>query len=177
MLPTCTSFLSEKSPMAEIQLTKGYVAIVDDEDFEGLSKFKWHVACSNFGKPYASRKPIAGENRKETNIRLHRFILRAKDGEHVDHINGDTLDNRRCNIRVCTPAENMRNRPIQSNSTSGYKGVSWHKHRSKWRAQIKINGRKKHLGYFDNPKDAYMAYCLAAAELHGRFANTKSLKT
>lgn len=93
------------------------------------------------------------------------------DPRNVDHINGDGLDNRRENLRVCTHAENTRNKRMLSANTTGLKGVSWHKKDKKFRAQIGFDGQKVHLGNFDDPHLAHEMYCLAADMLHGEFAN------
>jgi lambda repressor-like predicted transcriptional regulator len=97
------------------------------------------------------------------------------DKAHVDHINGNRLDNRRENLRICTQHENNRNIWKPDQNRSGYKGVSFDARRSQWRARIKDqNGKEKWLGYFDTPEVAYGAYCAAAKECHGEFANLGS---
>lgn len=107
-------------------------------------------------------------------FRAHRlawfFVHGRWPVEHIDHIDGDGLNNRIDNLREATHSENLRNRGATTKNTSGFKGVSWHKARRKWQAQIKTNGRKKHLGSFDTPEAAYAAYCAAAEDLHGDFA-------
>jgi hypothetical protein len=94
------------------------------------------------------------------------------DGKFVDHINGDRSDNRICNLRLATKAQNGMNRGKQSNNTSGMKGVSWAKNAGKWSAHIKINRKKIHLGLFNNIEHAAAAYDSAAISLHGEFART-----
>lgn len=89
----------------------------------------------------------------------------------IDHINGIKDDNRISNLREATKSENLRNRGAQKNNKSGFKGVYRHKSNQKWASQITINGKQKTIGYFDNPEDAYQAYCKATEELHGEFAN------
>lgn len=105
---------------------------------------------------------------------LHRIIWLWMTGEwpknHVDHINGNPSDNRWCNLREATPSQNQRNHRISSRNTSGFKGV----HRTangKWRAMIRHGGKKVHIGIYDKPDEAYAAYCEAAKEKHGEFAN------
>nr|WP_064759029.1 HNH endonuclease [Escherichia coli] len=88
----------------------------------------------------------------------------------IDHINGNRTDNRICNLRLATLAENSRNRSAQKNGC-GYKGVYYSKRQRKWVGQIRANGIKHHLGVFDNPEDAHKAYCIAAKNLHGDFSN------
>lgn len=87
----------------------------------------------------------------------------------VDHINGDTSDNRICNLRSATQAENSRNQRISKNNSSGFKGVHWHARRQKWAASIRSNWKLHHLGYFDVPEDASRAYDEASVLLHGEF--------
>jgi hypothetical protein len=100
---------------------------------------------------------------------LHRIIMGEPVGKEVDHINGNKRDNRRENLRICNRSENNRNTGKKSNNTSGFKGVSWKKQRGKWRASIRVDGKCKHLGYFDDPQTAYRSYCRAATKYHGEF--------
>jgi len=90
--------------------------------------------------------------------------------KHIDHINMDQSDNRICNLRLVTRSQNQCNRGVQSNNTSGYKGVSFSKSHEKWHAYIKINRKRRHIGLFNCPTAAYIAYCKAARELHGQYA-------
>lgn len=144
-----------------------YSAIVDeiDSDLEGRN---WTVLITHNVK-YAMHK-VSGEL-------LHRLILSRildrplLDTEQVDHINLNGLDNRRCNLRLATNTENQRNKSKQVNNTSGYKGVYWRKDSNKWVAQIKVDNEVRHLGRFDTPEEAHAAYCEAAKQLHGEFAN------
>ena len=150
-----------------IQLTRGYVALVDDEDYEKLSKHKWRSAPRG-NRCYAFR--TVGPRNAQATILLHRVIMGAPDGLVVDHINGNTLDNRKENLRLCTTAQNGFNQGFQKNNTSGYKGVSYCKDTGKWQARITAEGKKYKLGRFHTPKEAYDAYCIAAKQLHGEFA-------
>lgn len=155
--------------MKEIPLTKGKVALVDDEDYGWLSAFRWcalQVRCHRF---YVVRNVPRGEGRRGT-IYMHRAIACPPAGLQVDHINGDSLDNRRLNLRVATNAQNNRNRGVSKNNTSGFKGVCWDGQTKKWVAHIETDGRQKKLGRFDTPKAAHAAYCSAAKELHQDFA-------
>ena len=92
-------------------------------------------------------------------------------GYQIDHINGLRYDNRIANLRLASPTDNQCNKPKCKNNTSGYKGVSWHKSRKCWVAQIAIHKKQKHLGVFETPEDAHRAYVKAATEIHGSFAN------
>lgn len=153
--------------MKKIPLTRGMFAIVDDEDFEELSKFNW---CAFRGRYtfYAMRKvPVNG---KEKVLQLHRAILKPLDSQQVDHRDGNGLNNVRSNLRLATHSQNKMNSKRYKNNKSGFKGVFWDRRDKKWRAEIRFNGNCKPLGYFSNPEDAYAAYCAAATELHGSFA-------
>ena len=85
---------------------------------------------------------------------------------HLDHINRDKKDNRITNLRVVTPSQNLQNTGLQKNSTSGYRGVSLNVPTGRWKAYIKVGGRRKHLGYFATPQEASVAYLAAAAQMH-----------
>lgn len=154
--------------MREIQLTNNHIALVDDGDYEQLNSVKWiaHKTKSGF---YASRR-IRLPNGAWTTEYMHRVILDAPPGFEVDHENGNGLDNRRHNIRLSTHRENLYNQRLRSSNKSGYKGVSWTKARNKWQASIKHNGKSRGLGYFDNPRDAALAYDNAALMYFGEFA-------
>lgn len=151
-----------------------YKAIVDDADKE-LADLRWSVLITKTSDTqYACRCIFI--NSKKVTILLHREILegilerKLTRYEQVDHINGHGLDNRRENLRLATAAQNQRNRGKQVNNTSGYKGVTWYKPSRKWRAQIMVKKKSISLGYFDNPEDAYKAYCEAADMYFGEFA-------
>ena len=160
--------------MKEILLTKGQVAIVDDDDFERLKGHKWFAAwCPHTESFYAQRNIPASRHRQRTII-MHREIMSASDGEEVDHRNHDTLDNRRSNLRVCTKQQNMLNRGIQRNNTSGFKGVKRHSQCRRWVATVQLNHKRKYLGLFRSPIDAAKAYDDAVLSLHGEFAVTNA---
>ena len=89
----------------------------------------------------------------------------------VDHINGDRDDNRAGNLRLATRSQNMKNTKKRQGTTSSYKGISWDASRNRWRAEIRINGKNKRIGRFDSEVEAHAAYCKAASEYHGEFAN------
>jgi hypothetical protein len=149
----------------DIPLTKGKVAIVDDEDYEWLSQWKWH--CSHV---YAVRRPYYGPNKKRRLIYMHRLILNTPDDMEVDHINLNGLDNRRCNIRNCTRSQNVENTSVRRDNNSGKKGVGWKKSNQKWIARINQNGKHIHIGCYDNLDEAADAYYKKSVELFGEFA-------
>lgn len=152
-----------------IELTQGKRAIVDDEDFEWLNQYRWSAAHTK--ERWSAVGPIRGEDGKNKTIAMHRLILNAPNGMFVDHINHDPLDNRRANIRLCTPAENTRNRRPQKNG-SGYKGVRYKKNQNLWEARIRLNGKRRSIGYYATAVRAAIAYDKAAREMHGEFAHT-----
>ena len=156
--------------MIEIPLTHGQVALIDDEDYDLVSQYKWHAYWDPSTKSFYAKTGIRKPDGKQTSLRMHRLIMKAKKGEQVDHINHDTLDNQKENLRLCTNSQNQHNRGRKSNNTSGCKGVDWYKASGKWRAQIALNGKVMHLGYFAIKQEAYEAYCKAALELHGEFS-------
>lgn len=162
-----------------VELSNGYTAIVDDEDFERVSRYKWSYKPVS-GKGYAARKAYYGGGRKNPireTIQLHRFIMGANDRKVVvDHINGDGLDNRRSNLRLCTQAENMRNSAIYSCNKTGYKGVHFNKRDGKYQANIRVNKKLLFLGYFDDALQAAKAYNNAAAQYFGEFARPNILE-
>lgn len=159
----------------EITLTKGQTTIIDDEDRD-LCDLGWRCIGSKDDGYYAGR--TIKHNEKPFTARLHRIILGRVLGrelkpyphELVDHVDGDRLNNRRSNLRLANFSTNGMNRKRSSSNTSGYKGVSWHKHKRRWQAKIKLNGKTTHLGYFYSAKRAHSAYCLAAEQYHGEFA-------
>lgn len=106
---------------------------------------------------------------------LSRIIMSAPGGSNVDHINGDTLDNRRSNLRVCSAAENQQNSGKYNNNKSGFKGVYWISRDKKWGASISKNGKRHYLGYFPDKKSAAIAYNNAAVEYHGSFAKLNTI--
>lgn len=153
--------------MAEIQLTRGVNSLVDDADLEWLSQWKWSVSGSG---DYAERAVVVRPrpNQKTRCIKMHRLILGAEPGQFVDHINGDGLDNRRGNLRLCTKAENSRNRRIHTGNVAGFKGVT--PHHGRWRAVIKASGQRLSLGVFGTREEAARAYDAAAMVHHRGFA-------
>ena len=162
--------------MKEIPLSQGMVALVDDEDFEWLNKFNWY-ACKCRGKFYARRKTqtsrAGGRKRKSTTFYMHREII--KTALDIDHWDGNGLNNQRQNLRPCTESQNQMNRRNNGNSTSGYKGVSWHTRTGKRRATIRIGVKQAELGFYQSKEEAAIAYNEAAARYFGEFALANKL--
>lgn len=161
--------------MKTIPLTQGKVALVDNEDYEWLMQWKWQAHNNEHRKSwYALRSVYLGggrKNRINCLIWMHRLILGTPQGMETDHINGDGLDNRRCNLRVCTRSQNAANREKKRDKV-GYKGVHWHKQTNKWRPRIKVNYKSISLGLFEDQEDAARAYDRAAMQHFGEFART-----
>ena len=158
--------------MKKIKLTQGKISLIDDKDFLLVSKYKWCASYSKLTKTYyalSNRKTKAG---KFKTIKMHRIIMAAKSGFFVDHINHDTLDNRRNNLRIVNKHQNAMNRKGHDDSLSKYKGVTFNKNKyiQKWQASIMKNYKKIHLGYFTNQRDAAMAYDLAARKHFKHYA-------
>jgi hypothetical protein len=147
---------------------KEYDVLISECDFERVIAHRWHK-CSTKRGPYFEHKTPLPDCKS---VFLHRFIVSCPVGMQVDHINGDTLDNRRSNLRICTITENNRNCHKYKNNTSGYKGVHWDKEKRKWRAAIKVNKKIISLGRFDDPEKAYEAYVAASKKYHGEFGRT-----
>jgi hypothetical protein len=154
----------------EIPLTQGFVALVDAADYDFLMQWKWHVRRQG-NKLYALRKSFI--DGKQAWVKMHRVIMEAKPGTMIDHKNGDGLDNRRANLRFATNSQNQCNKGVRSDSVSGYKGVSLHRRygNKRWRARIKVNGKREELGYYATPEEAARAYDRAALLYHGEFAS------
>lgn len=149
--------------MREIQLTKGFSALVDDDSYQDLAQFKW---CALRGRLtwYAVRGvPIVG-SRKRRLVMMHRVILGTPDGYWTDHVDGNGLNNQRSNLRVATNSQNAHNQTRKrAGASSLYRGVSWCNYTGRWRAVIQIDGKMIHLGRFESEVDAARAYNAAGA--------------
>lgn len=156
----------------EIELC-GYTVLIDDEDFEKVKDHNWSI------EPYALKKGKYYfryfDNEITNTITLHRFVMNCKlyDNKEIDHINGNTLDNRKQNLRVCTHAQNMRNQKKRVNNTTGYKGVHYQKDHKKFIARINVDKKCYRLGYFSTAEEAYAAYCEASKKYHGEFGRVE----
>lgn len=148
--------------MADVTLSTGQVAIVDEADLERLRPYRWHgEQWRSDGSWYAATYHRHGR------ITMHRLLLDARPGEIIDHINGNGLDNRRSNLRLCSHDQNMHNVHQPSRSKHGYFGVKFDARCGKWIAGIKANNRTRYLGAYDSPEQAAAAYDGASRALFG----------
>lgn len=154
-----------------VPLTFNQVALVDEEDLPLIHDYRWRAAKTSHCRFYyaVAEGTVRGGTARKT-IYMHRLILGARPGQFVDHINGNTLDNRRSNLRFATSAENAMNRGLNRTNRTGYKGVSFHRRDQVWEAWIRKNGKGRYLGRFSNPEDAARAYDMAALQMFGEFA-------
>lgn len=153
--------------MKYIKLTQGKYTIVDDEDFVELSRYKWQHNAK-----YASRSiNVNGEIIKEY---MHRRIMKAPNGQNIDHKNRNRLDNRKENLRFATVSQNKAN-GVKTRGTSKYKGVCWNKISFRWQAGIVHEGKSFYLGLFKDEERAARAYNVAARQYFGEFANPNTI--
>lgn len=141
-------------------------AVVDAEDAQRCMEYKWNLHIYGRDRQRTCTTQIKQDNGKFKRTRLHKFIMRTN--RLVDHIDRDPLNNRKSNLRRCTSNDNARNKGMQRNNTSGYKGVS--RCGNKWRACIAVDGKNRHIGLFPTPEEAAQAYNAKAIELHGEYA-------
>jgi hypothetical protein len=159
---------TKEEGMKKITLTKGWVALVDDEDFDKISIHRWRATTMKSGQTYANR--TFWKNGKQTSISMHIEILGKKPGFKIDHRNNNGLDNRRENLRHCTSSQNNMNRSRWKSKKNLYKGVS--KKRNGWRAEIGYQ-RKKFYGKVRKTEiEAATDYDRLAVCLFGEFAKT-----
>lgn len=158
--------------MKQIPLTQGKFALVDDEDFEELNKYKWY-----WDRYYARRSMPRTSKGNQQGSKMHRVIINTPKGMHTDHIDGNKLNNQKSNLRICTNAENCRNSGKRKNNHSGYKGVHWFARGKKWKSCICVNYKIIHLGSFDNKIDAAVSYNEAAKKYFGEFAHLNIIKS
>lgn len=159
--------------MKEIQLTQGKFALVDDGDFEFLNQWKWYVhPCLHTWYAYRNNEA----NWKKRKTIMHRIIFEhIPIGYQIDHINGNGLDNRRSNLRLCTCAQNQWNQSMRTDNTSGYRGVFWHKSSKCWTSSIRVHGKQIYLGLFKDKESAAVVYNEAALKYFGEFARVNEV--
>ena len=151
--------------MKEILLTQGKVTLVDDEDYERLNQFKWHAAkmqSVNFYTFYVHRWNW-NNGKPPINVFMHREIMNPPKNLEIDHIDGNTLNNQKSNLRIVTTRQNAQNRHMIKSSQ--YPGISWYKRRHNWMVRITYNGKRRYLGTFKNELEAATVYRVACAVL------------
>lgn len=151
-----------------IELSKGHKTIIDPEDANLLGLYKWYMSSTGYAVCSVYRK---GQSAKK--ISLHRIIIKAKNGQMVDHINGNALDNRKKNLRIVTYSQNIANTKCHKNKKySSLKGVFYFKgrHKNKWGASIQINKKRTYLGQFETEKEAYDAYKKKHVQIFGEYS-------
>lgn len=142
----------------KILTSKNQEILVDKEDYDFCNKFKWYISKTGYATNDSLPRKL-----------MHRLIMGFPE-QYVDHINGNKLDNRRCNLRLCNQSQNSSNTKIRSTNKSGYKGVSWNKKYEKWECYLTFNYKHVFGGYFDSKVEAALAYNNKATELWGEFA-------
>lgn len=161
--------------MIEIPITKGQTAIIDDEDYGKISPFQW---CCH-GDGYAARG--YHENGKVVILKMHHAVFgKPPAGYVIDHINGNKLDNRKCNLRLVTQQQNCFNSkkriaPVSGKKPSRFKGVGWRENRKKWRSRITFNGKRYYLGQYETEEEAALAYNKAAKSFFGEYAKLNEI--
>lgn len=165
---TLPSDISLPEGSKAVPLGYGKFAIVDEADYEWLMQWVWHYRPNG----YAARNKRVNEDKEDgVAMMMHRQIMETPSGMATDHINGNPLDNRRSNLRICTNRQNQRNRRKQKDPlTTPYKGVYWCNRQKSYIAQIMIDKRNKYIGAFDSPEKAALAYNARATELFGEYA-------
>ena len=165
----------EDSYVKLIALTQEQNAIVDAADYEYLMQWNWYAEWNPITRSFYAKRNLP----KCKLIPMSNAILGLERGIQVDHISHNTLDNRRCNLRLASPSQNSANRRKRTDNTSGYRGVCWKREHQKWFAQIECrkDGKRMnhHLGYFNTPEEAAIAYNIAAVKIHGEFATLNRL--
>lgn len=153
--------------------------MVDDEDFEWLNQFKWHVSGNGYATNTRYIRGSGRRNQKSVNTYMHRMIMANPQGKKIDHIDGDGFNNQKSNLRVCSNAENSRNSSKSKSNTSGFKGVFLHDPKIRlakpWRARLRFNRENYHLGFYTTKEEAARAYNEGALKYFGKYAKLNEL--
>lgn len=149
--------------MKFIPLTQGKTALIDDEDFELVSEYKWYPLSTSAGLVYANGYLLRNGHRSV--VLMHRLLMNAQPGQGIDHRNRNGLDNRRFNLRFATRSQNAINRISKRKASSRFKGVHWHKSNRKWVARVRYGKQEFHIGYFREEKAAALAYDAAVLKI------------
>lgn len=157
--------------VAYVTLTRGYHAIIDASYAQAAGSHNWSAFMGKL-TVYAARTSKLEDGPNKITIFLHREILTPEDGFYVDHISGNGLDCRRINLRPATCEQNAQNSRRRKDNKSGLKGVSWHKQRGAWVAQISVHGKRRHIGLFTTKYEAHEAYKEFSKQFHGEFGRS-----
>jgi hypothetical protein len=152
-----------------VPLTRGYYAIVDDEDYFRVSVISWFAKVSSNGKTARAVGNIKGKK-----VPMSRFLLNATAGSVVDHIDGNPLNNQKKNLRICSQSQNLMNQRVRDDNSSGVKGVSYHKQSMTWHAYIQVNGKRKNIGFFYSKDEAISARREAETKVYGEYARQET---
>lgn len=162
--------------MKIVTLASGYIALVDDDDFEWINKKKWRVKKPQDNRTVYSMASIYIGDSRCKSVYMHREIMakhfgaKSLDGMTIDHIDGNGLNNQKTNLRICTQSDNNKNSKARSHCVSGFKGVTLLKGKQKYIARIRVDGKDKFIGSYKDPVDAAIAYDRACKKLRGEFA-------
>lgn len=159
--------------ICRVYFVDGNFTVIDTEDAERVLEKKWHTIKA--GSSWYAATSVPGSTAP---LMLHRFLVGTPDGMDTDHINCDKLDNRKCNLRVCTRSQNNVNRPHpRRDNTSGYSGICWSNREKRWRTYITVKGKQIGLGYFKDLDKAIEARSHALKKHYGEFAPQASWKS
>lgn len=171
MKPQKTNEIIIDGDVAQIKMAHGLVALIDKNDVGLVQAYNWHahtIKGSNYVRCHGGM-----QDGRPLKIYLHRLLLNPSGGQVIDHVDGDGLNNQRSNLRTATVGQNSKNRRLNKNNSSGFKGVHWNKQRGKWQAQIKVNYEMVYLGLHETIEDAKEAYKSASLNLHGAFGSER----
>ena len=160
----CKKIIPEGDHM-RCTMKNGASFIFDIKDMDIVKNHSWSISRGHV------RTCVDGRS-----VYLHQILLDTTCDTEIDHINGDKMDNRRCNLRFATHAQNNQNKGLRRDSTTGYKGVCFDKRSGKYIAYINANGKRTYLGYFDDKLSAAYAYDAAALQMHGDYARPNFMK-
>lgn len=157
--------MKSKKEVKEIRemIVGGKTVLLDEEDYQKIPKKGWYLITN---RP-AKRMRL---NDRLKVVYMHRLIIKTTPDKMIDHINGNKLDNRKCNLRICNNSQNLANHKKYSNNKSGFTGVYWNKYRNRWQAGCRKNNVTKYIGLYSSIYEAGMAYNIYARILHKKFA-------